>query len=102
MFAVLYKWTLKKGSEAKFVDAWEEVTAELSTRWETQGSRLHRTQEGDWIAYAQWPSREKWEEASQATFVKSAARVEMAAAVESGEILMSMDIVKDLLTGPRT
>jgi heme-degrading monooxygenase HmoA len=54
-FAVLYRWRLQPGMEAKFVEAWSQVSQELRLRG-SLGSRLHRGPEGVWYSYAQWPS----------------------------------------------
>ena len=54
-FAVLYRWRLKPGKEAQFVDAWSQVTKHYVRYRGGQGSRLHRGQDGVWYAYAQWP-----------------------------------------------
>jgi hypothetical protein len=54
-FAVLYRWRLRPGMEASFVEAWSQVSQELRLRG-SLGSRLHRGPEGVWYSYAQWPS----------------------------------------------
>lgn len=54
-FAVLYRWRLKPGKEAQFVDAWSRVTQHYVRHRGGQGSRLHRGLDGVWYAYAQWP-----------------------------------------------
>ncbi|MCX5746793.1 MAG: antibiotic biosynthesis monooxygenase [Proteobacteria bacterium] len=63
MFAVMYRWQLAPGSEARFADAWRVMTEAIRQRNGTQGSRLHRADDGDFVAYAAWPSREAWEAA---------------------------------------
>ena len=52
--AVLYHWRLKPGCEDAFVSAWSDVTRELLAAG-SLGSRLHRSSDGDWYGYAQWP-----------------------------------------------
>jgi heme-degrading monooxygenase HmoA len=99
MFAVIYRWKVKPGSEAKFIEAWEVRTREIREEFGTAGSRLHQADDGTWIAYAQWPSRQAWEAAQNGPPGDSEARRVMHQAVESSETLFRMDLVKDLL-GP--
>jgi len=60
-FAVVYQWRLKAGMEAQFAEAWEALTAVLLAKRGARGSRLHRTDNGNFVAYAQWPDRGTWE-----------------------------------------
>ncbi|ROH90908.1 antibiotic biosynthesis monooxygenase [Stagnimonas aquatica] len=56
-FAVLYQWSVKPGEVRNFVAAWTELTERIRVRFGSGGSRLHRSMQGTWIAYAQWPSQ---------------------------------------------
>lgn len=60
-FAVVYQWRVKLGMEAQFRSAWEELTAWHREQRGALGSRLHRTDNGTVVAYAQWPDRQSWE-----------------------------------------
>ena len=60
-FTVIYRWRLHAGRERVFRAAWEEVTKELMARRGALGSRLHKADDGTWVAYAQWANREAWE-----------------------------------------
>ena len=60
-FAVVYQWRLKAGFEPQFHAAWEKLTALLKEKRGARGSRLHRTDNGTLVAYAQWPNRAQWE-----------------------------------------
>lgn len=60
-FAVIYRWRLVPGMETTFCEGWERVTILLKAKRGALGSRLHRADDGTWVAYAQWPSREAWE-----------------------------------------
>lgn len=55
MFAAVYRWRLKDGMEAQFVDGWERVTRALHASCGSYGSRLHRGADGTCFAYARWP-----------------------------------------------
>jgi len=72
-------------------------TEEIRNEMGGLGSRLHRSDDGSWIAYAQWPSRATWEAAQTTQPSPSAARDLMAAATESHEVLHRMAVVADVL-----
>jgi heme-degrading monooxygenase HmoA len=61
MFVVLYRWRIKSGHEDEFRDAWRRATNKITERYGALGSRLHRVDDGSWLAYAQWPDRERWQ-----------------------------------------
>jgi hypothetical protein len=44
--------------EQQFVDGWERVTRAIHSSCGSYGSRLHRGDDGIWLAYARWPSAE--------------------------------------------
>ncbi|HYB11056.1 MAG TPA: antibiotic biosynthesis monooxygenase [Alphaproteobacteria bacterium] len=60
MFVLLYEWRVKPGRESEFVEAWSNLTRLIYKRRGSLGSRLHRTEDGRFIAYAQWPGRDAW------------------------------------------
>ena len=54
-FAVIYRWKVESGHEAYFCDRWKrgsERLKELGSR----GSCLTRAENGDFVAFARWPS----------------------------------------------
>jgi hypothetical protein len=55
MLAVIYRWRLRSGHEDEFVAAWERVTRAIHAQCGSYGSRLHRCDDGLWLAYALWP-----------------------------------------------
>ena len=67
MFAVIYRWRLKSGMEGQFADGWDRVTRAIHQSCGSYGSRLHRCDDGMWLAYARWPDEtaqqdcEHWE-----------------------------------------
>lgn len=61
-FVVIYRWRLRPGMERQFQRAWEQTTPVLMRQRGALGSRLHRAADGTWLAYAQWPSRQAWEQ----------------------------------------
>ncbi|HEX7776564.1 MAG TPA: hypothetical protein VF449_08555 [Parvibaculum sp.] len=58
MIAVIYRWHVEKKDEAEFRRRWHEITEDIVHHHGGGGSRLHRAENGEWIAYARWPSRE--------------------------------------------
>lgn len=97
-FAVIYHWNVPSGDEAAFVAAWEAVTHDLREYSGALGSRLHRSMDGAWIAYAQWPDRVHWEQAQVRTDEGLAAQRRMQ---ELGEVMavptLLEEVVSDLL-----
>ena len=61
MFVVIYRWKIKPGMEEQFRTAWGKATCAIAMRYGALGSRLHRADDGTWLAYAQWPDRAQWE-----------------------------------------
>lgn len=60
-FAVLYQWQIKLGKLRQFADACADMTEALLRERGALGSRLHRSEQGTWMAYAQWPTRPLYE-----------------------------------------
>lgn len=81
-FAVVYRWRLVEGKEEQFRAAWERVTLALLTHRGALGSRLHRTEDDTWLAYAQWPDRETWQRSRDAEPIDAASLDQMRDAVK--------------------
>jgi heme-degrading monooxygenase HmoA len=63
MLIALYEIVIKQGSEQKFEKAWADVTDAILRVRGSLGSKLHTTEaQGVYIAYAQWPSKELFDE----------------------------------------
>ena len=58
MYAVVYRWRVKHGAEDIFRQGWREVTEDIRRNFGGGGSRLHKAENGEWWAYARWPSKE--------------------------------------------
>ena len=65
MFNVLYRWRLKPGTEESFESAWADLTVLLRKGRGALGSRLHKAEDGTWVAYAQWPDKAAWEKSGE-------------------------------------
>jgi quinol monooxygenase YgiN len=61
VFVVLYRWRTKPGTDERLRAAWLSATKKIMARHGALGSRLHRAEDGSWVAYAQWPDRGSWE-----------------------------------------
>lgn len=68
MFIAVYRWTVKQGMEDQFREGWRRGTVAIRRTHNSFGSRLHRLANGDFVGYAQWPSREKWQAVFDAKF----------------------------------
>lgn len=60
-FIVIYRWRLHADKEKQFQQVWSRNTPRIIERCGGLGSRLHKAEDGTWLAYAQWPNKETWE-----------------------------------------
>jgi Antibiotic biosynthesis monooxygenase len=58
VLVVVYRWIVDAGHENAFEQAWSSMTDIIRDRYGGLGSRLHRTTDGRFVAYAQWPDKE--------------------------------------------
>lgn len=98
-FAVLYRWRIRPGSEAAFIDAWTEVSLDLKRKG-SLGSRLHRGPDGLWYSYAQWPSAEARSIAFELPSGSPAASAVMREAIEERLPEIVLESVSDLMALP--
>jgi heme-degrading monooxygenase HmoA len=97
-FAVIYRWKLKSGAEPAFILAWAAVTRAIREKRGGLGSRLHQAEDGTWLAYAQWPSREDWERSRLAAPADAEAAEAMKEAIEESFTPILLEPVEDLLS----
>lgn len=95
MFAVLYKFKIKSGMEAKFENTWAEMTLEFRAIHGGLGSCLHKDESGNFMAYARWPSRQLWEKDKK--IVNIEAMNSMKECVEQSFPAIPLEITNDLL-----
>lgn len=60
-FVVIYRWRVHADKEKQFQEIWSRNTPKIVERCGGMGSRLHKAEDGTWLAYAQWPDRATWE-----------------------------------------
>ena len=101
MFVVIYRWRVIPGLDAQFEAGWRAGTERIAAEFGGWGSRLHRTDDGAFIAYAQWPDKATWERAMETRMHHSddEARKKYRDAIVPGsfETLFAMPVVSDLL-----
>lgn len=97
MFIALYRWKLIEGQEDRFKEGWHRRTQEIRRKCGSLGSRLHRAEDGTWLAYAQWPDRETWEAARGVTIEDAEAVEMMRDSIEMNYPDTYMYIIDDLL-----
>jgi quinol monooxygenase YgiN len=98
MFIVIYKFEVEKGLEKDFEEEWAELTHAFINYANGLGSRLHKDEQGNYVAYAQWPDQETWKEA-RIKLPEKAKKIskQMRARCSNVEILHTLNEVKDLL-----
>jgi heme-degrading monooxygenase HmoA len=95
MFAVVYRWKLKPGTEESFRDAWKTATEAIAHRSGTGGSRLHRADDGTFVAYAIWPSRKAWEDARALPSAAPEAGTTMRECIEQSLETLPLEVLDD-------
>ena len=55
-FAVIYRWSVDPDYESYFRERWSAGTLRLKKEFGALGSCLTRSEEGDFVAFARWPS----------------------------------------------
>ncbi|MCH9631864.1 MAG: hypothetical protein S4CHLAM6_01820 [Chlamydiae bacterium] len=57
-FAVIYRFYLQPSKEKEYISSWKEVTNYFIKHRGAISSTLHKTENGYWLAYSKWPSKE--------------------------------------------
>ncbi|MFG2296168.1 antibiotic biosynthesis monooxygenase [Streptomyces sp. NPDC048603] len=97
MFAVIYRWRLREGMEDTFADGWHRVTKAIHAQCGSYGSRLHRADDGTWVAYARWPDAATRE---RCAVPDPDGEALMRAAIEEYFEETRLELVDDLLAEP--
>jgi len=98
MLTVIYSFTLKPNHNKRFIAAWKEMTFLIQQYEGGLVSSLHKKSEYEYIAYAQWPNRETWENAGNNLPPNATnERDKMRICCENMETTFEMDVVEDLL-----
>jgi heme-degrading monooxygenase HmoA len=97
MYCIIYSFKVQKGKEERFIKSWKEVTNAFIEYCGGLGSRLHKKDKFEYIAYAQWPSQLIRDQAELPPEIKNGAHAEMRSCCESTEVLFELTVVSDLL-----
>ena len=98
MFCVVYSFKVLPGKDQDLIDSWTNLTKLIYQYEGSLGSRLHRTPDGSYIAYAQWPSRERWKESGDNLPEEAThASKRMREACSEISTLYELDPVQDLI-----
>jgi len=97
MFCVIYKFRIIEGKREQFVTSWAEVTRAFITYGDALGSRLHQSDDQNYIAYAQWPSKEIRDKAELPEEIRTGPYEMMRSSCDSIEVLYELYPVSDHL-----
>jgi len=101
MFTVVYRFEVRPNREADFIEHWAALTELIKQYEDGLGSRLHKSNQTTYLAYAQWPDRNTWEKSGDKLPPEAIAiRELMRECIISSSTELEMDVVKDLLVHP--
>ena len=98
-FAVIYRWRIRSGWEEQFQRAWATTTELFVAERGALGSRLHSADDGTWVAYAQWPSKQAWEASGKLGPADAGVSALMAESIEESLEPILLVPVLDYLVG---
>ena len=99
MYALLYRWRLVPGADDRFERGWSDMTRSIKAQCGSYGSRLHRCDDGTWVAYAVWPDRETWQRCKPDNPGAASA---MNDAIQEHFEPLRLSVVYDLISEPPT
>lgn len=98
MFSVIYKFKVKPDRKDSFEKSWNDLTLLIYKYSGSLGSRLHKKDKYNYIAYAQWPNRETWKNSSSKLPEKANEISKlMKESCNSIEVLHELELIEDLL-----
>lgn len=98
MYTIIYKFIIKEDETENLLKSWLDLTKLIYKYEGSLGSRMHKVSDSEYIAYAQWPSKEIYINAgSNLPTEADPIRMKMKAACESIETLYEMEVVEDFL-----
>ncbi len=101
MLAVILEFDVIEGQENDFRAAWVETTEVIYHNFGGLGSRLHKSDDGKFIAYAQWPDLNVYESDHNWSADTNNARERMRATLKTGQprvlhkLLVDTDLLKN-------
>jgi quinol monooxygenase YgiN len=97
VFCVVYQWKVKPGKENMFRQTWREITEAIFAQHGSLGSRLHRAEDGSFVAYAQWPDETSWSHVSETVGVDLARANQVQCLEAEMNIIFKLMVTDDLL-----
>lgn len=98
MFAVIYQFKVKKNRDSEFINAWKQLTQLIYEYEGGLGSRLHKQNEGLYLAYAQWPDKKTWKNSgNKLPDSANKIKIKMRECCTHLETLYELDCIEDLL-----
>jgi heme-degrading monooxygenase HmoA len=98
MFAVIYHFNVKRGQEVLFEASWAALTDLIYCHENSLGSRLHKSKEGKYIAYALWPDQETWKNSGELLPPEAKEwRTKLRSSCEQVLTLHEMEVIDDKL-----
>ena len=101
MLAIILEFDVIEGMESDFRQAWAETTDIIYQNFGSLGSRLHKSEGGKFIAYAQWPDLNVYESDHLWADDIHNARERMRATLKTGKptilhkLLVDIDLLKE-------
>jgi len=98
MLAVLLEFNVKHGAEEEFIVYWKKTTQIIYEKFGSLGSKLHRSDNDTFIAYAQWPSADIYQTEQDWSAEESDVREKMRATLVDGRptVLHKLTLLSDL------
>ena len=95
-YAVIYAFDVQDGNEEEFIRLWSELTSAIASQCASHGSRLHRDQDGRFIAYAQWPDKNTFDSAWDKLDAHALSLSQRMKAVSQSTVLHQLETTEDL------
>jgi quinol monooxygenase YgiN len=98
MYCILLEFRPVPGKEEKFLRSWAALTEYIHQNYGSKGSRMHRSESGKFIAYAQWPGKETYESVSGTEEGARLREAMLEFLQENGiTVLEKLEVVEDML-----
>ena len=82
MITVLFRWDIKPENEQAFKEGWSEIIHRNIEKYGALGSRLHKSENNQWISYSQWISEAHFQNAQNCQDKHEVARIKMVTAIQ--------------------
>jgi len=99
MIGVLIEFEVKQGCEETFLKTWNQTTEIIYKNFGSLGSRLHHQEKSLYVAYAQWPNIDVYENEQHWSEEDLAVRAAMRTTLIGGKpkSVKKLHVVSDLL-----